>query len=450
MPPLPNIAIVGATGAVGREFLAVLEQRNFKHNQIRLFASARSAGQTLIYRGKPHPVEELGDRSFDGIDIALFSAGSDISKKFGPKAAAAGAIVIDNSSAFRMTEGVPLVVPEVNPEALDAIRQGTSALRADSSSSSSRDTSDHPRRGAIIANPNCSTIIMIVPVTPLRKAFGIDRVVVSTYQAVSGAGAKGMDELSVQTREVLESVDAGQADLASLHRLTVSPSHRLIFQEPCAFNVFSHNSAVDLLTGRNVEEEKMVAETRKIWSDPHAKIAATCIRVPVMRAHAESITVTLSRPATEAQVREALANAPGIAIIDDRAKNSFPTPLKASGQDPVYVGRIRPDDTQPFFPGTSMGTSMGTSALRADSSPGTSTLRADSSPGTSGGALRADSSPGTSGGALRAASPPGTSALRADSSSPRSSTYTGFHLFVCSDQLRKGAALNAVQIAELL
>src|SRR4051812_18718977 len=177
MPQPPNIAIVGATGAVGREFLAVLEQRHFKHAAIKLLASARSAGQTMLYRGQSLTVEELGDRSFDGIDIALFSAGSDISRKFGPKAAAAGAIVIDNSSAFRMTEGIPLVVPEVNPEALDPIRARKKA---------------GPGGGAIIANPNCSTIIMIVPVTPLRKAFGIDRVVVSTYQAVSGAGAKGM------------------------------------------------------------------------------------------------------------------------------------------------------------------------------------------------------------------------------------------------------------------
>src|SRR4051812_18623531 len=194
MPQPPNIAIVGATGAVGREFLAVLEQRHFKHAAIKLLASARSAGQTMLYRGQSLTVEELGDRSFDGIDIALFSAGSDISKKFGPKAAAAGAVVIDNSSAFRMTEGIPLVVPEVNPEALDDIRAAMHAPRAGG-----------PRRGGggIIANPNCSTIIMIVPVTPLRKAFGIDRVVVSTYQAVSGAGAKGMDELESQTRAAL-------------------------------------------------------------------------------------------------------------------------------------------------------------------------------------------------------------------------------------------------------
>jgi aspartate-semialdehyde dehydrogenase len=347
MRNFPSIAIVGATGAVGREFLSVLEQRRFRHSSIKLLASARSAGQTMTYRGESLVVEELGARSFDDVAIGLFSAGSEVSKKFGPLAAEAGVKVVDNSSAFRMDPKVPLVVPEVNPRALDVVRGG---------------------KGGIIANPNCSTIILLVPTTPLRNAFGIERMVVSTYQAVSGAGAQAMEELAEQTRTVL---GGG----------TPTPK---IFKEPCAFNVFSHNSGVDPVTGRNVEEEKMIAETRKMWEDPAVKISATCVRVPVMRAHAESINVTLKTPASERQVREVLAQAPGVAIIDDRAANAFPTPLKASGRDEVFVGRIRPDDTQEVV-------ERGGEKL-----------------------------------------------------------YRGFNLFVCSDQLRKGAALNAVQIAELL
>lgn len=343
----PAIAIVGATGAVGREFLDVLEQRRFPHGPMKLLASARSAGSTLVYRGENRPVEPLTDRSFDGVDLALFSAGGSVSKQFAPLAVRAGATVVDNSSAFRMAPDVPLVVPEVNPEDLDPVR----------------------RAPGIVANPNCSTIIMLVAVTPLRRAFGVERVVVSTYQAVSGAGAAAMQELADQSREVL----AGRA-----------PSPK-VFAEPCAFNVFSHNSAVDPATGRNVEEQKMVDETRKMWRDPSARITATCVRVPTMRAHAESINVTLGRPATEAEVREVLRSAPGVRLVDDRERNDFPTPLKASRRDETLVGRIRGDDS-------------------LESSPGT-------------------------GGERR---------------------WKGFGLFAVGDQLRKGAALNAVQIAELL
>ncbi len=347
MPGQPTLAVVGATGAVGREFLAILEQRRFPHGEIKLLASARSAGATLTYRGESRPVEELKKTSFAGVNVALFSAGGGVSKEFAPIAVAAGATVIDNSSAFRMTPGVPLVVPEVNPGHLDAVRG----------------------KPSIIANPNCSTIIMLMAVTPLRRAFGVDRVVVSTYQAVSGAGAAGMQELAEQT----EAFVAGR------------PATPRLFPEPCAFNVFSHNSAMNQSTGVNLEEEKMVVETRKMWGDPNARVCATCVRVPTMRAHAESINVTLSRPATEAAVRAALAAAPGIRIVDDRAANRFPTPLKASGIDETLVGRIRPDDTQD-----------------SERSPGGETA------------------------------------------------YRGFSLFVVGDQLRKGAALNAIQIAEML
>lgn len=343
----PAIAIVGATGAVGREFLDVLEQRRFPHGPVKLLASSRSAGAKLVYRGEERAVEVLTERSFDGVDLALFSAGGSVSKQFAPVAVRAGAMVVDNSSAFRMNADVPLVVPEVNPEDLEPLRRGP----------------------GIVANPNCSTIIMLVAVTPLRRAFGVERVVVSTYQAVSGAGAAAMQELAEQSRDVL----AGR-----------SPTPR-VFSEPCAFNVFSHNSAVDPVTGRNVEEQKMVDEARKMWRDPSARVTATCVRVPTMRAHAESINVTLARAATEAEVREVIRSAPGLRIVDDRERNDFPTPLKASGRDETLVGRIRGDESQ-------------------ESEAGPDGVR----------------------------------------------RFRGFGLFAVGDQLRKGAALNAVQIAELL
>ncbi|MBL8746966.1 MAG: aspartate-semialdehyde dehydrogenase [Phycisphaerae bacterium] len=339
---LPTIAIVGATGAVGVEFLSLFEQRQFPVGELRLFASARSAGKSLRFSGRDVPIRELRDDSFKGVDLALFSAGSGISRDHAPLAVREGGLVIDNSSAFRMDEAVPLIVPEINSDELDPY-VGLA-------------------RPGIIANPNCSTIILLVPLNPLRLSFGVSRVVVSTYQAVSGAGANAMRELEDQSRAVL----AGQ------------PPCTRVFSEPCAFNLFSHNTAIDPRTGRNVEEQKMIDEARKIWRDPGVQVAPTCIRVPVMRAHAESINVTLKRPAREHEVREAIAAAPGIRLVDDRVANRFPTPLSAAGQDDVLVGRIRPDDTQPHD----------------------------------------------------------------------GSRYLGWSLFVCGDQLRKGAALNAVQIAE--
>jgi aspartate-semialdehyde dehydrogenase len=316
MKPTPNIAIVGATGAVGRECLAILEERAFPHASLRLFASARSAGAAIPFRGREHRVEELGERSFEGIDLAFFAAGADTARSFAPRAVAAGATVIDKSSAYRADPDIPLVIPEINPEELAPLRS----------------------RPGIVAVPNCSTIVMLLPVEPLRRAFGVARLIVSTYQAASGAGAAAMRELEEQTRDVL----AGR-----------SPQPR-VFREPCAFNVFSHDSTVDPATGSNGEEAKMAAETRRIWNDPAVRITATCVRVGVLRGHSESIHLTLKTPATERQVRDALADGPALRVVDDRGANRFPTPLKATGENNVLVGRIRPDDT----PGPATGYSL--------------------------------------------------------------------------------------------
>ncbi|MCX5661152.1 MAG: aspartate-semialdehyde dehydrogenase [Planctomycetota bacterium] len=335
----PVVAVVGSTGAVGQEFLNVLEQRDFPFSNLKLLASARSAGKTAEFKGKKYTIEELTESSFKGVDLGLFSAGGSISKKFAPIASAAGCTVVDNSSAFRMTDGVPLVVPEVNPEAVKGMKLG---------------------KGGIIANPNCSTIIMLVPVTPLHRAATVKRMIVSTYQAASGAGYAAMQELEQQTRDVLDG----------------KPAQPKIFKQQYAFNLFSHNSDM-YPNGYNQEEMKMVNETTKIWGKG-VPICATCVRVPVMRAHAESINLTFEKPLSEKEAEEILRQAPGVSIINDRANNRFPTPLDASHKDDVYVGRIR-----------------------------------------------------------------------ADLSLDGQKEY-GLALFVCGDQLRKGAALNAVQIAELL
>jgi aspartate-semialdehyde dehydrogenase len=296
-----NVAIVGATGAVGQEFLTVLAERNFPISSIKMLASARSAGKTVQFAGKSYGVEELTKDSFKGVQIAFFSAGGSISKEFAPAAVAAGAVVVDNTSAFRMKEGVPLVVPEVNPEQI------------------------HKHNG-LIANPNCSTIIMNVPVWPLHKANRIKRIVVSTYQAVSGAGAWGLYELDAQ----IKSYAAGE------------PIQKEKFPHQIVGNIFSHNSKV-AENGYNEEEIKMVQETRKIFSDARIMVTATCVRVPVPRAHCESINLEFERPITPQQVRDILAKAPGVRIVDDPAANHFPMPLEASGQDNVLVGRIRQD-----------------------------------------------------------------------------------------------------------
>jgi aspartate-semialdehyde dehydrogenase len=329
-----NVAIAGVTGAVGQEFLRILEERDFPFDSLRVLASARSAGKTIQFKGKEYVVEQLTDKSFDRVEIALFSAGSERSKIFAAPAVKAGAVVIDNSSAFRMVPDIPLVIPEINPHKIK----------------------DHK---GIIANPNCSTIIGIVPVWPLHKANPVKRMVVSTYQAASGAGQLAMLELEQQTREILE----GKKPIIKV----------LPYQ--LAFNLFSHNSALDN-TGYNLEEVKMVNETRKIFDCPDIAITATCIRVAVFRAHSESINLEFTDPITPDEVRNLLRDAPGVTLLDDREHNRFPMPIDATGKDDVFVGRIRQDFSI--------------------------------------------------------------------------SENRGINLWVSGDQLRKGAALNAIQIAEKL
>lgn len=318
--------------------MQVLKDRDFPYSDMKMLASARSAGRTYDFDGNTYTVEELTESSFDGVDIALFSAGGSISKKFAPIASDAGCTVVDNSSAFRMTEGVPLVIPEVNPDAMSGMKYG---------------------QGGIIANPNCSTIIALMAVTPLHREAGVKRMVVSTYQAASGAGQAAMEELELQTREALDG----------------KPVTQNIFPFQYAFNLFSHNSPVtDTLY--NEEEMKMVKETAKIWNTNDVKITATCIRVPIMRAHAESINLEFEKELSADKALELLAAFPGVSVINNPEENIFPTPLVASNEDDVYVGRVRRDIS------------------RDDSK--------------------------------------------------------GLDLFVCGDQIKKGAALNAVQVAELL
>ena len=296
-----NVAVVGVTGAVGQEFLTVLAERKFPIGQLRLLASGRSAGKTIEFMGTTYTVEELTHDSFKDIQIALFSAGGSISQEFAPGAVKAGAVVVDNSSAFRMKEGIPLVIPEVNPEAI-------------------------ARHVGIIANPNCSTIIMNVPVWPLHRVNRVKRLVISTYQAVSGAGAWGLYELEKQQKDYA----LGQ------------PVVKEKFPHQIANNLFSHNTPVGE-NGYNEEEMKMVKETRKIFSDPRIMISATCIRVPVPRAHCESINIEFEKPITPEEVRRILSKAPGVKIVDNVTANHFPMPLEASHQDDVLVGRIRQD-----------------------------------------------------------------------------------------------------------
>jgi len=329
-----NLAIAGVTGAVGQEFLAILEQRDFPFDSLKMLASSRSAGKVIKFKNKEYTVEELTEKSFGGVDIALFSAGGSRSKQFAPAVVKAGAVMVDNSSAFRMDRQVPLVIPEINPEKI-AENKG------------------------IIANPNCSTIIGIVPVWPLHKANPVKRMVVSTYQATSGSGQSAMLELENQSREIL----AGKEPTIE------------IFPYQIAFNCMSHKSPIEP-NGYNEEEMKMVKETRKIFDCPEIAITCTCIRIPVFRAHCESINLEFTDPITPEQVRDLLSTAPGVSIIDDREKNRFPMPIDATGKDDVFVGRIRQDE--------SIGDNR------------------------------------------------------------------GINIWVAGDQLRKGAALNAVQIAEKL
>lgn len=301
-----HVAVAGATGAVGTEFLQLLEQREFPLASLRLLASARSAGKTLCCRGREYQVEELTEDSFEGCDIAFFSAGGGRSKQFAAAAVRAGALVIDNSSAFRMDPTVPLVVPEVNPEDI-GWHQG------------------------IIANPNCSTIILLMALAPLRNLGKLRRVVVSTYQAASGAGASAMRELEEQSRQALNG----------------EPLVKEVFPHQIAFNLFSHNTAIDD-SGYNEEERKMIKESRKILHDDSLQITATCIRVPILRAHSESVNVEFegTRPSIEA-IRETLVNAPGVKVVDNVDANHFPMPIEATGRDETLVGRIRADVSNP-------------------------------------------------------------------------------------------------------
>ena len=302
----PVVAIVGVTGAVGAEFIATMDKRGFRVGKLKALASARSAGKTVSFRGQDVVIEELTERAFEGVDIALFSAGGSISKRYAPIAVKAGAVVVDNSSAFRMDPNVPLVIPEIN----------AGRIR------------DHK---GIIANPNCAAITALVPLWPIHRHNRIKRVMLSTYQAVSGAGAAAMQELVESTRAYLN----GQR------------YEQRVLPHPSAFNLFSHNTAIDPATGYNEEETKVINETRKIVEDDRIAIGVTCVRVPVLRAHSEAITFECEKPISEDEVRAILSEAPGVKIVDDRVKNVFPMPCDASGQDDVLVGRIRKDLSDP-------------------------------------------------------------------------------------------------------
>ena len=300
-----HVAIAGATGAVGTEFLKLLEARDFPMKSLRLLASSRSAGSKLKFRGEDLEVEELTPKSFKGIDIAFFSAGGSRSKEFAPHAVDSGAVVIDNSSAFRMDEKVPLVVPEINP----------------------KQAFEHQ---GLIANPNCSTIQMVVALNPIHRAANIQRVVVSTYQAVSGAGASAMEELKQQLR-------AWAND---------EPMKQEVFPTQIAFNLFPH---IDVFqdNGYTKEEMKMVHETRKIMNAPNMQISATCVRVPVLRAHSEAVWVETEKPLSESEARELFKKEPGIVVQDERESGGYPTPWHITETQETYVGRIRKDISHP-------------------------------------------------------------------------------------------------------
>ncbi|MGB3298728.1 MAG: aspartate-semialdehyde dehydrogenase [Phormidesmis sp.] len=332
MPDSYNVAILGATGAVGTELLQLLEERNFPLKSLKLLASPRSAGAKISFKGSDIEVEAVSEEAFRGVDIVLASAGGTTSKAWAKAIAQAGALMIDNSSAFRMDSAVPLVVPEVNPEA----------------------AKDHQ---GIIANPNCTTILMSLALWPLQQIQPIRRIVVATYQSASGAGARAMEEVKQQA----------QAILAGKEPPTES------FPYPLAFNLFPHNTPINE-QGYCEEEMKMINETRKIFGIPDLRISATCIRVPVLRAHSEAINLEFEQPFEVAQAREAIAHAKGVQLVEDWNANYFPMPIDASGEDDVLVGRIRQDISHP----------------------------------------------------------------------------SGLELWLCGDQIRKGAALNAVQIAELV
>jgi aspartate-semialdehyde dehydrogenase len=295
-----NLAIIGATGAVGGEVLKVLEKRHFPINELHCFASERSVGKEVTFQGKLIPIKPLTKESFNGIDIAIFSAGSKISREWAPLAASCGVKVVDNSSAFRMDPDVPLIIPEINPHALK----------------------DHP----IVACPNCSAAIMLMALAPLHKKFGIVRIVAATYQAASGAGFRAMKELQEETHAFLEN----------------RPFERSVMPHPYAFNLFPHNSPM-AENGYAEEELKMLHETRKILEDEKIWVNATCVRVPVLRAHSQALNVTFSQPVSVEEAYAVLQTAPGLKILEDRKTNRFPMPIDASGLDDVLCGRLRKD-----------------------------------------------------------------------------------------------------------
>jgi aspartate-semialdehyde dehydrogenase len=298
-----NVALAGATGAVGNQMIECLEERDFPVNTIKMLASSRSAGRELTFRGQTIVVEEMTEDSFEGMDIALFSAGGGTSKHFAPHAAKAGCVVVDNSSAWRMDPEVPLVVPEVNPGAV----------------------AGYTAKG-IIANPNCSTIQMVVALNPIHQQYGIKRIVVSTYQAVSGTGKKAIDELFDQTRAIMNFQDAKKA----------------VYPHQIAFNCLPHIDTFDA-SGYTKEEIKMVNETRKIMGDDSIQVTATTVRVPVFYGHSESVNIETEKPIAVDAVRALLAEAPGVAVLDDPSENIYPLPIDAAGKDLTYVGRIRED-----------------------------------------------------------------------------------------------------------
>ena len=298
-----NVAVVGATGAVGNEMIKTLEQRNFPVKNLRLLASKRSVGKKLKFHGEEIPVEELKEDSFEGIEIALFSAGASVSKQFAPLAAAAGAVVIDNSSAFRQEPDIPLVVPEVNPHAI----------------------AQYKNRG-IIANPNCSTIQMVVALKPIHDVAKIKRVIVATYQAVSGTGQKAINELETQVRQLFN----------------FQPVTCEVYPYQIAFNCLPH---IDIFfeNGYTKEEMKMYYETKKIMEDDSITVSATCVRVPVFYGHSEAVHMELEKKLTADEVREILSKAAGVVVVDNPSQNLYPLAIEAAGRDEVFVGRIRED-----------------------------------------------------------------------------------------------------------
>ena len=301
-----RVAVCGATGAVGSQMVQCLEERDFPLSSLKLLASERSKGKMVSFNGEKIAVEVLGDDSFKDVDLALFSAGGGTSKEFAPKAAASGAVVVDNSSAWRMDPEVPLVVPEVNPD----------------------DIALYTQKG-IIANPNCSTIQMVVALEPVRQLAGLKRIVVATYQSVSGTGQKGVNELKGQ----IAALNSGGGIEAK------------VYPQQIALNLLPH---IDVFqdNGYTKEEMKMVNETRKMMHDDGIMVSATCVRVPVYYSHSEAVNITTAKKVTPDQVREALAKAPGVKVVDDPANLVYPTPLMAEGQDKTYVGRIREDISQ--------------------------------------------------------------------------------------------------------